>query len=106
MLIISSPQVKGRFQMSLLVNLIKNVLRVRGPAYKSKKKEKTYVDGLPKDELDHIRRLLYGPGGGAGGGSGMDRFVRSFIELGYPRAGRECFIRKSLYEQPEAAANR
>lgn len=90
MLMISSPQVKGRFQMLLLVNLIGNVLRNRALTYTIKTKETTYVNGLPKKEFDHIKRLLYGPGGGAGGGPQMDRFVRSFIELGYPRAGREC----------------
>ncbi len=79
--------------MTLLVNLIENILRNRHPTYTSKTKEKTYDHGLPKEEFDRIRRLLYGPGGGAGGGPRMDRFIRSFIQLGYPQAGRDMFIR-------------
>ena len=104
MLMISSPQVQGRWQMALLVNLIVHVLRDRYLEYsrtakntenmqenaKEKTEEKSSGSGLQKDELDQIKKLLCGPGGGAGGGPRIDRFVRSFVEMGYPQAGMDC----------------
>ena len=89
-LMISSPQVAGRRQMILLVSLVENILHCRGPENTSKKTEKANGNDLRKEEYDKVRRLLCGPGGGAGGGPRIDRFVRSFIELGNPQAGMYC----------------
>ncbi len=100
-LIFRSLPVPGRWQMLLLLNLIKNVVRARSPGcthtWNTKEKtneksikDKTYEEGLQKEELDQIKRLLCGPGRGAGGGPRIDRFVRSYVELGYPQAGMDC----------------
>ena len=90
--------------MALLVSLIAKVLRDRHPEYsytakdkenkkesaEEKAKERTSGNGLRKDEHDQIKLLLCGPGGGAGGGPRIDRFVRSFAEMGYSQAGTSC----------------
>ena len=90
--------------MPLLVTLIVAMLRDRYPEYSYTAKRKvnngestqgkmegsTSGHGLRKDELDQIKKLLCGPGGGAGGGARIDRFVRSFVEMGYPQAGTSC----------------
>ena len=100
-LIFGSLSVSGRRQMLLLLNLIKNVVRARTPGdtYTEETKEKTDSkrikdktdeEGLQKEELDQVKRLLCGPGRGAGGGPRIDRFIKSFIELGYPQAGMDC----------------